>query len=144
MAQAIESIMQCTMENLKQMIDVNTVIGQAVTAADGSVIIPVSKVSFGFAAGGGEYSCKEKPAKGMAAEGTGCEGRPFAGGAGAGVSISPVGFLVLSGGQTRWLNAQVKTTWDRLVDLVPQLVEDIRQLCTDSVPVTSPQTLPNA
>lgn len=142
MAQAIESIMQCTMENLQQMIDVNTVIGDAVMAADGSVIIPVSKVSFGFAAGGGEYSCAKEPVgKGAAVSGgSQSETMPFAGGAGAGVTVSPVGFLVVGGGQTRWLNAQVQNTWDRLIDLVPQIAADIKQICTDTVPTNvSPQ-----
>lgn len=76
----IESIMSTTMENLKDMIDVNVVVGDAVETGAGATIIPISRVSFGFVAGGGEYGCgamREQE-----------ENLPFAGGAGAGVSVT--------------------------------------------------------
>ena len=109
---AIESIMTTTMESIRDMVDVNTVIGEPVTAGDGTTIIPISRVSFGFVAGGGEYELNgKKPGPRRRAEtgtaradrrgqsGQGAQQQeclPFAGGAGAGVSVSPVGFLVVS------------------------------------------------
>jgi len=71
----IESLMGTSMESIREMVDVNTVVGDAVQTQDGSTIIPISKVSFGFVAGGGEYGPGSQ------------EGKPFAGGAGAGVSV---------------------------------------------------------
>jgi sporulation protein YtfJ len=104
--------MNATMENIRDMVDVNTVIGDPVTANDGTTIIPISRVSFGFVAGGGEYEIpgkKQAPPQnggGAAGQGGQPECLPFAGGAGAGVSVSPVGFLVVSSEQVRLLPAQ--------------------------------------
>ena len=117
----IENIMSTTLENIRDMIDVNTVIGEAITAADGSTIIPISRVSFGFVAGGGEYGrCAAK----------GEEGRPehpFAGGTGAGVTVQPLGFLVTGADQTRVLPAACSQPIDRLLELIPQLVGDVKK-----------------
>ena len=76
--QPIENLMSTTMENIRDMVDVNTVIGDPVQTQDGSTIIPISRVAFGFVAGGGEYA--------VSGAQTGAYGMPFAGGAGAGVS----------------------------------------------------------
>ena len=78
----IESLMSTSMESIREMVDVNTVVGDPVKTQDGSTIIPISRVSFGFVAGGGEY------AGGIAHPQT--DSLPFAGGAGAGVSLQPV------------------------------------------------------
>ncbi|MBQ7886098.1 MAG: GerW family sporulation protein [Clostridia bacterium] len=75
----IESLMGTSMESIREMVDVNTVVGDPVQTQDGSTIIPISKVSFGFVAGGGEYACAGVQAQ---------EELPFAGGAGAGVSVT--------------------------------------------------------
>ena len=93
----IESLMGVSMEQIKDMVDVNTVIGDAVQTQDGSTIIPISRVSFGFVAGGGEYAVSGAQA--------GAYGLPFAGGAGAGVSIHPMGFLVCGRNGVRLLSA---------------------------------------
>lgn len=77
----IQGLMETSMQSIRDMVDVNTVLGDAVTARDGSTVVPVSRVSFGFVAGGGEYGER----------GVG-ENYPFAGGAGAGVTLQPVGF----------------------------------------------------
>ena len=82
----IEKLMDTAMTNIKSMVDVNTIVGDAVQAPDGTVIIPISKVSFGFAAGGGDYS-PENATRGEGEEGE--KRLPFAGGSGAGVSINP-------------------------------------------------------
>ena len=84
----IENIMTTTMENIRDMVDVNTVVGEAIATSDGSTVIPVSRVAFGFVAGGGEYKCAKQAA----------EAPSFAGGTGAGVSVQPVGFIVINGG----------------------------------------------
>ena len=102
MAHPIESIMGTTMENLREMVDVNTVVGDAVQTPDGSTIIPISKVSFGFVAGGGEYETSPKPQPPALSSGV----LPFAGGTGAGVSVCPLGFLIVGKGQVKMLPAQ--------------------------------------
>ena len=112
----IENIMSATMESIRDMVDVNTVIGDAVTTADGATVIPISRVSFGFASGGGEYG-QEK----------GVEKLPFAGGTGAGVSVSPVGFLVLSDGGVRLLPAEQATPIDRAIELLPQIMNEVKR-----------------
>ena len=109
----IENIMTTTMENIRDMIDVNTVVGEAIAAADGSTVIPISRVSFGFVAGGGEYG--EKAASADPAH-------PFAGGTGAGVTVQPLGFLVTNKDQTRLLPAQCYQPVDRLIELIPQAI----------------------
>lgn len=119
--------MQVTMENIRDMVDVNTVIGDPVTAMDGTTIIPVSKVTFGYLAGGGEYSlCGQKKILIKSDE----EGdAPFAGGSGAGVSVQPVGFLVCAENQVKMLCAQPNTSVDRMLELIPQLVGEFKDMC---------------
>ena len=111
----IGQLMQTTLENIKDMVDVNTVVGEAIAASDGSTIIPVSRVSFGFVAGGGDGRDAPQNAD-----------NPFAGGGGAGVSVQPVGFLVVGQDGVRMLPAQALTAWERAVNCAPQLVEDLR------------------
>ncbi len=131
----IENIMTTTMENIRGMVDVNTVIGDAIAGADGSTIIPISRVSFGFVAGGGEYALAGKP--GTESLSTG--GTPFAGGTGAGVSVQPVGFLVLREGQVRLLSARPGSPVDRLVEMLPDVAEDIRRaVCGDKAKKAEP------
>ena len=113
----IEGLMKTAMESIKGMIDVNTVVGEAVATEDGTTIIPISKVSLGFAAGGGEYW---KPDQGTA------DARPFGGGSGAGVSVHPVGFLVQRGDAVRMLSVDGGDTLSRLMDLAPQVVDRIQ------------------
>lgn len=119
--QPIENLMSTTMENIRDMVDVNTVIGDPVQTPDGSTIIPVSRVSFGFVSGGAEYGAGSKT---LRAPGT--DALPFGGGAGAGVSVAPMGFLVLNADGVRMLPAFSSTPVDRLVDLAPQLTREIR------------------
>ena len=115
----IENIMSTTLENIRDMIDVNTVVGEPIAAPDGATIIPISRVSFGFMAGGGEYGPMSR------AEG-GAE-HPFAGGTGAGVTVQPLGFLVTGPDQTRMLPAQCFQPIDRVLELIPQVVADVRK-----------------
>ncbi|MBE5782236.1 MAG: sporulation protein YtfJ [Clostridiales bacterium] len=115
----IGQLMQTTLENIKDMVDVNTVVGEPIEAGNGSTIIPISKVSFGFLAGGGEYDAAHQAA---------LEHTPFAGGSGAGVSVQPVGFLVVGEDGVKMLPAQHLTAWERAMNCAPQLMEDIRSL----------------
>ena len=114
----IESLMGTSMESIREMVDVNTVVGDAVKTQDGSTIIPISKVSFGFVAGGGEYGAQAGAQADM----------PFAGGAGAGVSVQPVGFLVCSQSGVRLLSASCTSAMERVVEMLPQALESIRSI----------------
>lgn len=118
MDRPIGSLMQTTLENIKDMVDVNTVIGEPIPTATGSTVIPVSKVTFGFVAGGGEYELNKLPEAQT----------PFAGGSGAGVSVQPVGFLVVGADGVKVLPAMHMTAWERAVNCAPQLLEDLKAL----------------
>ena len=122
MQHPIDTMMQTTMEQIRSMVDVNTVIGTPVTGAKGSTIIPISKVSFGFVAGGGEYAVEEP--RGRSVPG---ENYPFAGGSGAGVSVQPVGFLVVGEDCVKVLPAQSNSAIERLVEMLPQVMEEFSQ-----------------
>jgi sporulation protein YtfJ len=112
----IEGLMKTAMESIKGMIDVNTVVGQPVTTPDGSTIIPVSRVSLGFAAGGGEYAnAPQDPTT-----------HPFGGGSGAGVTVHPVGFLVVQKDHVRLLSVDRGDIWESLVNNLPQWLEQVQ------------------
>ncbi len=115
----IESLMITSMTSIESMVDVNTIIGESIVAPDGSVIIPLSKVCFGFAAGGSEFNTNKI---GKFSENTKL---PFGGGSGAGVHISPVGFLVMKDGNARVLNVNGINVIDRAVDMIPDLINKI-------------------
>ena len=115
MATQIEGLMNEAMGNLKQMVDVNTIVGDAVTSPDGTTVIPVSKVAFGFGAGGSDFAAKPLDSK---------EEKPmFGGGCGGGVSVNPVAFLVIKNDNIRLLPvSDSMSTADRIIDLVPDLL----------------------
>lgn len=120
MEHPIQGLMRTAMESIKGMVDVNTVVGDPVETQDGTLIIPVSRVAFGFAAGGGEY--------GMAPDRTNPEGEgfPFGGGSGAGVSVQPMGFLVVGQNQVRVLSVDGAQPIERIIDMAPQLIDRLR------------------
>lgn len=126
MQHPIENLMRTAMESIRAMVDVNTVIGDPVETKDGTVIVPISRVSFGFAAGGGEYGVSAR-GRGAAAAGDGAEPAardlPFAGGSGAGVSVAPVGFLVVGPHDVRLLPVTDRAIYDRLIDVASDLIE---------------------
>lgn len=115
----IQGLMKTAMESIKEMVDVNTVVGDAVEAPDGTVIIPISRVACGFAAGGSEFATmNQEKGEGFL---------PFGGGSGAGVSVQPVGFLVVGQGQVRLMPVDGKNAlMERIVDVAPQVVERIQ------------------
>lgn len=114
----IENLMRSTMENIRDMVDVNTIIGDAIESKDGSLIIPISKVSFGFASGGSEFSSKSSNVS--------SESYPFGGGSGAGVTVKPVAFLVIKGDNIRLLPVDAENTYDKIVDTVPQVLDMLK------------------
>lgn len=106
-------VLDISLEKLKKLVDVNTIIGEAITVSDGTTIIPVSKVSFGFATGGSELPVS-KPET------------PFGGGSGGGVTIQPLAFLVVSNGNVQLLQMQTaNNTADRIVNMVPGVLDKV-------------------
>lgn len=118
----IEGLMQTTMESLQRMVDVNTILGDPVETPDGNVILPVSRVSFGFAAGGTEYQISDEKNK----ETSKNQSLPFGGGSGAGMSLNPVAFLVVGQGQVRLMPVDSSALYDRLIDLAPKVVDQLQ------------------
>lgn len=108
------------------MVDVTTVVGDAVETNDGSVIIPISQVAFGFGAGGGEYEIS-KPNPGKNENGK-SDAMPFAGGSGAGVSVRPVGFLVVRMNDVRLISVTGNPLAERVVDIAPQIIDKIENI----------------
>lgn len=111
----IEGLMDTTLDKIKQMVDVNTVIGNPITTADGTTIIPVSKVTYGFASGGSEFASKKAENNTL-----------FGGGSGAGVTINPIAFIAVSNGEAKLLNIEsFQDSQDRAVAMVPDLIDKI-------------------
>lgn len=113
----IENLMETAMENLEAMIDVNTILGDPVETPDGNVIVPVSRVSFGFAAGGTEFQTQKD---------SNSDTLPFGGGSGGGISINPVAFLVVGNNQVRLLPVDNSAIYDRLIDMVPKVIDKLQ------------------
>ena len=115
MEHPIGSLMDTTMEKIKEMIDVNTIIGEPITSPDGTLIIPVSKVSYGFAAGGSDLPTKKEKKD--------C----FGGGSGAGVTIQPVAFLTVYQGDVRLVSVdREEGTADKLVNMIPDVLKKVK------------------
>lgn len=114
----INDLMATTMQKIREMVDVNTIVGQPITTPEGITLIPVSKLSFGFASGGSDYISKNhKPG----------DTNTFGGGSGAGVNISPVAFLIVKGDSVRLLpvDPPAATTVDRVIEMVPDVVDKV-------------------
>lgn len=118
----IEGLMKTAMENLQEMTDVNTIVGDPVETPDGkNVILTVSKVGFGFAAGGSQFN-------GFSGEERGGE-LPFGGGSGGGVSITPIAFLIVGEKDIQMIHLDNTThLYEKLLNLAPQAVEKIQQI----------------
>ncbi|MGM9605989.1 MAG: GerW family sporulation protein [Oscillospiraceae bacterium] len=114
----ISDLMSTTMQKIREMVDVNTIVGQPITTPEGMTLIPISKLSFGFASGGSDFVSKNhKPG----------ENNTFGGGSGAGVNISPVAFLIVKGDSVRLLpvDPPAATTVDRVIEMVPEVVDKV-------------------
>lgn len=107
----VSELMRSTIDKIHELVDTNTIVGQPITTPDGVTLIPISRVSFGFGSGGGDY-------------GKAMKGENFGGGGGAGVKIDPVAFLMIKDGVTRVLPVAVPpvNTLDRIVEMVPDLM----------------------
>ncbi len=118
MAHPIEGIMGVSMEKIREMVDVNTIVGEPITS-EGATIIPVSKVSFGFASGGSDLPVQ-------AAE-------KFAGGSGAGITVKPVAFIVIKAdGDVKLLELGAKSSpIEGAIDALPGLIEKIKAFIAD-------------
>ena len=126
----IEGLMSETMEQLKHLIDVKTIIGDPIQTADGSTVIPISRVSFGFVAGGSEFSSQDSSNQ---EDGQQEESHlPFGGGSGGGVSIKPIAFLIShrEGHEIVHLNDK-SPLYDKLIEVAPQAVETIKELLSE-------------
>lgn len=130
----IENLMVTAMNSIQDMIDVNTIIGEPIETSNNITIIPISKVSFGFVAGGSEftgetideYSKKDKEEE--------IQYRlPFGGGAGAGVSINAVAFLVIQNGNVKLIPVSHSSSIDKLLDYVPDLIEKANDVLNNCI-----------
>ena len=117
MSQTLPNMLENTIAKIRDMVDVNSVVGDPITTADGITIIPVSRVSVGFGGGGSDYVSKNMNK----------QENPFGGGAGGGVKVTPVAFLIIKDGNVRMLPvaAPANTTADRLVEQVPDVLDRI-------------------
>ena len=118
---AIGELMEKTMSKIREMVDVNTIVGSPITTVDGITLIPVSKVSFGFAAGGSDFQTKN---------GRDGQPNPFGGGSGAGVKIEPVSFLVIRDGNVRMIsaNTQQQSSVEKFVDAMPEIIDKVKEV----------------
>ena len=112
----IQGLMDVTLEKIKSMVDSNTIIGNPINMADGTMILPVSKVTFVFASGGSDFPTKTSK-------------ELFGGGSGAGVSISPIAFLVVHEGNVRLLQlSDTSNSLDRAIGMMPEMVDKVSDL----------------
>ncbi len=116
MSNKLENMMDSTIEKIKDIVNAETIIGDAITSPDGTTIIPVSKVTYGYASGGSDFAINKCPDKEM-----------FGGGNGVGVSIIPVAFLVISDGDVKLLQVQsFDGALDRIIGMAPEIIDKIK------------------
>ena len=112
----VEGLMDTTMKNIRSMVDVDTIIGEPINLPDGTIIIPISKVSFGFASGGSDLPTKTPK-------------NLFGGGSGAGISIQPLAFLVVSDGDVKLMQMTVNSnTANGVINLVPEVIDKLTDI----------------
>lgn len=122
----IQGLMDTAMSNIKSMVDVDTIVGEPVTTPDGTVIIPISTVSFGFGAGGTQFAAKQETVT--------PENPMFGGGCGGGANVKPIAFLVVGGGNVRLLPISNKSTpVDKIVDMIPEMLDKANSAFTGAV-----------
>lgn len=120
----IEKILNTSMSSIKDMVDVNTIVGDAIQASNNTVIIPISKVSFGFASGGSEFKGETIDEYNKKDKDEQIQYRlPFGGGSGAGVSINPIAFLIVQSDIVKLLPVDHSTSMDKILDYMPDLIE---------------------
>ena len=137
----IEGLMLTAMNSIKDMIDVDTIIGEPIQASNNIVVIPISKVSFGFAAGGSEFKGETINEYKKQEKDEQIQYRlPFGGGAGAGVSLSPIAFLVVQGDMVKLLPVNHSTSLDKILDYIPDLFEKVNSMMSKSIKNKKEQT----
>lgn len=106
--------METAMQNLKSMVDTNTIVGEPIYTPDGITLVPVSRVTMGFGGGGAEFA----------------QSKGYGGGTGCGVKVEPIGFIVVKDGCVRMMNVvpPASTTVDRIIDMVPDMVDRVDQM----------------
>ncbi|MGX1828484.1 GerW family sporulation protein [Paenibacillus taichungensis] len=135
----IQGLMETAMENIKAMVDVNTIVGDAVETPDGTVILPISKVGFGFAAGGSDFHVSDGSSKGGSSGSSGSSttkhassasvASPFGGGSGGGVSIRPIAFLVVGKQGVHIVPLDNSThLFEKLIDSTPYVMDRIQDM----------------
>ena len=118
----IANLMEVTMRKMREMVDVDSVVGTPITTPDGITVIPVSRVSYAFASGGSDFRVKDKPG--------------FGGGNGAGVKVDPIGFLVVKEGNVRMVSITppASNTIDRVIEKAPELMDSIESFIKKRTP----------
>ena len=125
----IEVFMSSAMQGLKEMIDVNTIVGSPITTSDGTVIMPISKVALGFGVGGSEFPKNKKLLSGEQEE----VNNLFGGGTGGGLSLTPVGFLVVGNGTIRMVPvSEENSIYDRIIDAVPTAIDKVSEIISSA------------
>ena len=123
----IENLMKTAMNNIKEISDVNTIVGTPIKTDGGVTIIPISKVSLGFAAGGTEFYPKIEDKK-MESE---VMQYPFGGGSGAAVNINPIGFIIIDK-DTKFIPVEHQDAIDKLLDYTPEIIKNVKDIFNDS------------
>lgn len=114
----VENVLEETLKNLKDIIDVNLIIGNSIICNE-TTVIPVSKVSVGFVSGGGEYANNKKVKKLFTL--------PFAGGSGGGCNIVPIGFLVVNNGSVNFIKVDDESNFKKFVDVTTDFVDSLKK-----------------
>lgn len=137
----IEGLMVTAMNSIQDMIDVNTIIGEPIETSNNIVIIPISKVSFGFAAGGSEFKGETVDEYTKRDKEEAIQYRlPFGGGSGAGVTINPIAFLVIQPNNVKLMPVNHTSSLDKLLDYMPDLMEKANNMMNRCVQTKKEQT----
>ncbi|GGA22791.1 GerW family sporulation protein [Paenibacillus physcomitrellae] len=127
----IQGLMRTAMENIKAMVDVNTIVGAPVETKDGSVILPISRVGFGFAAGGSDFRISGEHHEHHSENNE--VSRPFGGGSGGGVSINPIAFLVVGPQGVNVVPLDNQThVMEKIIDTVPNVISQLQNMFNQS------------
>ena len=137
----IEGLMVTAMNSIQDMIDVNTIIGEPIETSNNIVIIPISKVSFGFASGGSEFKGETVDEYTKKDKEEAIQYRlPFGGGSGAGVTINPIAFLVIQPNNVKLMPVNHSSSLDKLLDYMPDLMEKANNMMNKCVQTKKEQT----
>lgn len=125
----VNELLGVSMEKVREMVDANTVIGEPIKTPDGTTVLPISRISYGFASGGSDLPSKSQPSSGL-----------FAGGSGVGVTIVPLAFLAISNGNVRILQIEpYMSPVDRALEKMPEVVDKVTELVKKLLKKDEPQ-----